>query len=405
MIEKLYGRGPYLAKVQAVTNERCNRCMGQNIYQDNQGVYYCLDCYDYGEISSRMSIYRYPRDIRRSRHRLTLDYALTKKQMEGADFLVDCYHERRDGFLQAVCGAGKTEMTFRLILEALENQQKVCFVIPRVAVLKEVVKRLRHHFPDTLVKALHEGHKDDALAPLLLATPQQLIRFYAEFDVMIVDEVDAYPLADNPFLKRLIDKALAHHGVALYMSATKTTHFSKWLKTTDTQVFEIPSRYHFRPLVVPEFQRVKGRRRLLRILSGLCEGHRQTLIFVPTLALGDSLRENLRERGYEVPFVSSRNQKTSPAIESFRRHEIRVLLTTTVLERGVTFADIDCVVVHADHKVFNKASLIQIAGRVGRIASFEDGTVKFIADGISKAMAMARKEIVWMNRKNEMQRL
>ena len=85
--------------------------------------------------------------------------------------------------------------------------------------------------------------------------------------------------------------------------------------------------------------------------------------------------------------------------------EFRVLITTTLLERGITFPDIDCIVLRAEHDVFNKSTLIQIAGRVGRAIGFENGSVIFYSKYLSKAMRQAKKEIQLMNKQNEMQNM
>ena len=73
------------------------------------------------------------------------------------------------------------------------------------------------------------------------------------------------------------------------------------------------------------------------------------------------------------------------------------LITTTILERGVTFRDIDVLVVGANHSVFNTASLVQIAGRVGRHADYPTGNVYFFHDQQTTAIKNARREIKRMN--------
>ncbi len=49
-----------------------------------------------------------------------------------------------------------------------------------------------------------------------------------------------------------------------------------------------------------------------------------------------------------------------------RNEELDFLITTTILERGVTFPGIDVIVLKADDEIFSAAALVQIAGRVGR---------------------------------------
>lgn len=57
--------------------------------------------------------------------------------------------------------------------------------------------------------------------------------------------------------------------------------------------------------------------------------------------------------------------------------EIEVMLTTTILERGVTFDRLDAIIIHAER--FNAESLIQMCGRVGRKPTDPVGRIWFIA--------------------------
>ena len=49
--------------------------------------------------------------------------------------------------------------------------------------------------------------------------------------------------------------------------------------------------------------------------------------------------------------------------------------------------------------MFSKESLIQISGRVGRIAEYENGEVIFISRYKSVSMKQCKKEIMSMNRR------
>ncbi|XMB71976.1 helicase-related protein [Mycoplasmatota bacterium WC30] len=405
MIEKLYKSGnDYIERVKAVTKDRCNRCLSSNIYRDGFGNYSCLDCYKYGEINDKMAIYRYSRKVNNTNHRIELDYQLSAPQIIGSKFLLDCYLSNQSAFLQAVCGAGKTEMTYQVILSALKENKKVCFVLPRVEVLKEVSKRFIKHFPNTNISVLYEGHKNYQDANLIFSTPQQLICFFKEFDLLILDEVDAFPYAKNDFLKRLVEKSLKRNSVVLYMSATISDEYQKMIDNKSILYHSIPSRYHRKPLVVPIFKRISNAKNyfktVLVFLSKNYEKHRQTLIFVPTVKLGEELKIKLNNLDIDCNFVSSKSADKNSVIKKFRRKEYIFLISTTVLERGVTFADIDCVVIQADHRVFSKETLIQISGRVGRKLEYTQGKVILYSEYISSKMKRAKKEILLMNRRN-----
>ncbi len=81
-----------------------------------------------------------------------------------------------------------------------------------------------------------------------------------------------------------------------------------------------------------------------------------------------------------------------------RDGELTILISTTILERGVTFPCVDVFVVEANHCLFTKSSLIQIGGRVGRSMDRPTGELLFFHDGLNVAIKKAIKEIKQMNK-------
>ena len=408
MIEKLTKEKNYIETIKAISKDKCNRCNSNILFKDNYGVYHCLECYNYGDITSEDNIYRYVRKIENIKHIVNLKFKLTKKQLEGSKFLVDCYSSNKAGYLQAVCGAGKTEMTYQVILTALNKNERVCLVLPRVEVLKEVSKRFKRDFPETKISVLYEGNKEYSKSSLILSTPQQLIYFYQEFDLMIIDEVDAFPYSSNLFLERLVIKSLKENGVILYMSATISKNFEKLINKGYIKRFTIPERYHQKDLIVPTFIKSKDEKHLKNILSTklfeYIKIEKQCLIFVPSIKLGKLIKEYLTSLNIMNNFIFSQKKYKLSIIKEFRRKDYLFLITTTILERGVTFENIDCIVLNSDNLIFNKETLIQISGRVGRSIKNFNGKVIFISKYISSSMNEAKKEIKEMNRRknNEM---
>ena len=238
MIQRIYDiEGKSSIKIPAVTKTICNRCLSKNIFIEND-IAYCLDCYTYGEISELNTLYRFNRDIEKTNHVLKMDFALTPLQEKGSEFLLNNFKLKKDCFLQAVCGAGKTEMTYRVILEALNQNLKIAFVIPRVEVLIELFNRFRVSFPKTKITLLYQENKSITNENLVLSTPQQLIHFHEEFDLIILDEADSFPYAGNTFLERLLKKSVKPTGNIFYMSATLTQD----IDLTSLEIFLIPAR-------------------------------------------------------------------------------------------------------------------------------------------------------------------
>lgn len=404
MIEKIYKQVGYINKIKAIETDICNRCLSKNIYTDAYGIKHCLDCYSYHEITDEMYLYRYVQFKEHKKHLLNLSYNLTDKQIDGSNFLVSCLNNNNFGFLQAVCGAGKTEMTFDVIIKALNDYKSVCFVTPRIEVLKEVYQRFKNYFPITTIKILFSENKDYENADLLFSTPQQLINFYQEFDLIILDEVDAYPYANNLKLERLVNKSLKDTGIILYMSATINKVFINQIKKGKLEYKSIVSRYHNLDLPVPKLKRFNNKtalnRKLLSLVQKKIKNLRSVIVFVPTINYGEELENFFIKNNIASEFISSKTVYRKHVIKSFRNKNFYVLIATTLLERGVTFKDIDCIVCNAEHKVFNKESLVQISGRVGRIKDFQEGNITFFYETLSKSIKNCIKEIKEMNRLN-----
>jgi len=81
-----------------------------------------------------------------------------------------------------------------------------------------------------------------------------------------------------------------------------------------------------------------------------------------------------------------------------RNQQIPGLLTTTILERGITIKNVQVAVVGAESRIFTSSALIQISGRVGRKADFPKGDIVFFHHGITAEMDEARNEILRLNK-------
>jgi competence protein ComFA len=124
------------------------------------------------------------------------------------------------------------------------------------------------------------------------------------------------------------------------------------------------------------------------------------IVYLSSINKVIKLKDVLASQGIESEVISSKTSYKKEVIKNFENQEITILLSTTILERGVTFKDLSVLVIEADNPVFNKASLIQIAGRVKRITDI--GEVIFMAKFKTKAMLDAIKEIKELNQKNDL---
>lgn len=95
--------------------------------------------------------------------------------------------------------------------------------------------------------------------------------------------------------------------------------------------------------------------------------------------------------------VSAQDLQRTEKVQLMRQRKIQYLITTTILERGVTLPDIDVIILGADHPNFTSRSLLQIAGRVGRKISRPTGLVLAIVSQPSWQVLVAQLTIKWLN--------
>ena len=100
---------------------------------------------------------------------------------------------------------------------------------------------------------------------------------------------------------------------------------------------------------------------------------------------------------YLCDAITSKSKNKDELALKMRKKELDVLFATTILERGITIPKVDVLILSSEHIVFNEASLIQIAGRVGRSMDCPTGTCLFLANSYSKEMKKCIQRIKWMN--------
>ena len=154
----------------------------------------------------------------------------------------------------AVCGAGKTEVLFEGIHGALQQGKRVCLATPRTDVVLELSPRLKMVFPNLTVATLYGGSEDRHVSALLtIATTHQLLRFYRAFDLIILDEVDAFPYSVDAPLQYAVEQARKPTSSIIYLTATPNEQWQKECRNGKQNVVTIPARFHRYSLPVPKF--------------------------------------------------------------------------------------------------------------------------------------------------------
>lgn len=299
---------------------------------------------------------------------INLSFELTPKQKEVSSQL--CETIERNVLFEAVCGAGKTECVLELIKDRLNKGLKVGWAIPRRQVVLELTSRLQKVFPSLSIIAVCEGYTTHLSADLVLFTTHQAFRYKNSFDVLILDEVDAFPYKGNHLLHHLISQTYKQQ--CIMMSATiphdlrKSMTQEKWPHIT---CYERPTQ---NPLTIPVQIKTLSWLMIFMIFK-LKPRQKKWLIFVPTI-----IQATRYARVLGCDSLTSKSNDKEKIIEKFSKAQQGLLVCTTILERGVTFINVHVMVIMAHHPVFDESSLVQIAGRVGRHKLYPKGDVFFI---------------------------
>ncbi|MBP7110935.1 MAG: DEAD/DEAH box helicase family protein [Firmicutes bacterium] len=358
----------------------------------------------------------------RKRHAAVLKYPLTPAQERASSFVRGWYRENTatEALIWAVCGAGKTEVSFSAMEEALNRGGRVMYAAPRRDVVAEIGERITASFPGSTCSSFYGGSpaKSRSLTDITVATTHQALRFYRCFDLTVLDEVDAFPYQGSRMLEHAVRSARRQGGKTLFMSATPSRGLMEAARRGDVPVARIPARHHGHPLPVPEVLELGAASDALlggaepavpeELASAVCEsldeGHAH-FVFVPRKAAAEAvakaLARSLESRGRagaKVGWSHSSDPGREAKRKSFATGDMDVLVCTSIMERGVTVPGCDVTVLGSDKEaVFDYRALVQMAGRAGRQQARPTGRVLFLCGRANGEMKEALGIIREMN--------
>jgi competence protein ComFA len=225
-----------------------------------------------------------------------------------------------------------------------------------------------------------------------------MYRYEHYFDVLIFDEVDAFPYAGDPVLKAMVKRAT--NGIIIYLSATFTQDELIQFKKEGGKVFQLFKRFHGFPIPTLQYKIhpffIKWFT-IIPLLHQLIKEKKPIFVFVPTIAIGQRLYRWLSLFMQDVSLAYSTIDQREAIVERFKKKTSGVLITTSILERGITMVGLQVIIFMADHPLFLTSTIIQMAGRVGRKKIDPNGNVILMVNKITSFMHAAQEKITIAN--------
>ncbi|WP_088227163.1 DEAD/DEAH box helicase family protein [Desulfosporosinus sp. FKB] len=395
---------------------QCQRCGAKDIkewpsFYGRAGT--CLSCMSLGSSTSLKAFYRDYRPLPEDTEKVDFrpHWKLTEAQGVAAEEILDFLKDSSEtkALLWAACGSGKTEVCFPSAAWALEQGKSVLFAAPRQDVINDVAPRLKRDFPGVAIQVL-TGNAPVKFqrGRVVLATTHQVLRFWQAFDLIVLDEMDAFPYQGNGALEWGLKHALRSNGKLLYLTATPSPEGLKEVHRGKMRLIRLPARHHRFPLPVPIIERFSQRfdpeRNPPSLRRDRFESLRhkgRILVFVPKISWIQPWINRFRQcfPEWKIDGSYSSDSERSVKLEKLRQGKFDLFLSTTILERGITLEGIQVVVLGADHPVFDERALVQMAGRVGRTRKDPGGYVLFMAHLETTAI---KKAIHWIEDQNRM---
>lgn len=368
--------------------KRCGNTDTKYFYKGSTG-WYCRKCVKFKRILLDEEVKSYEYDVTKESGDYRFEYELTKFQKNASSKCLELI-KNKDVLLKAVCGSGKTEITIETISNFLKQGLKVCYAISRKEVVIELHQRFSKIFSSSNVISVYGGHTKIKDSDLIICTTHQLFRYYKTFDLLILDEVDAFPLDGNETLMNIAINSCKGH--IIFSTATISPFLNKYLKKRNYETVALNIRPSLKPLIVPKVFYLPSIFSYISLYFYFKRMNNQCIVFVPRKSECEILYR-IYKHFYKVTYAYSELEDREKNIIDFKNKEYDFIFSTTVLERGITIKDVNVIVMFTHKSCFNENSLTQMTGRVGRNVLNPYGEAYIFTSFISKEIYKTVKHL------------
>lgn len=296
-------------------------------------------------------------------------------QKESVESIFEEWKEHKSTLIVQATGTGKTIVFAEVVKRLNTLNKKILILAHRAELLEQTQNKLTLFGIDSVLEKA-ENHADIGNDNIIVASIQsiskdnRLINYpHDYFDVIIIDE--AHHCASNTYLK-----VINYFDTAKLLGVTATPNRSDVRNISDifeTVAFSYNTRQaiddgYLSPILIRripitidlsnvrtscgDFLSSDLENTLMPYLSKIADelkekaGDRKTIIFTPTIAIGEQMADLLNEKGFNSCCVSSKNTKEERTniINKFHTGELNVVTNSMLWTEGFDEPSVDCII-------------------------------------------------------------
>ena len=183
----------------------------------------------------------------------------------------------------------------------------------------ELVKRIQKQFLIFNDYLVYGGHTECLEGQFIIYSKHQLYQHYPRmFDLLILDEYDAFPYRDNEVLENILMNSIK--GNYVFMSAT--------IESGDVPILQ---RFHHQPLPIPTCKVMGNFMMLCHLVYQLKKYQKDKtgISFVPRIEMTRQVQKFLKFFSIKSHCATSKEKNIHQSLEMIKSHEIDVIVCAT----------------------------------------------------------------------------
>lgn len=323
--------------------------------------------------------------------KMRLPYPLTNDQDKAVDGICASLRSPKpmDGLLSGDVGTGKT-LAFLLPMVSAHKAGKRCFLLtPNLLLISQVEKELRKFFPDVPVATVRgkKGKKggvegDDPLASIVIGSTALIGAMEKGLigpkpDFLVIDEQHKFSVEQREFLCDTHTNKLEATATPIPRTAALATHGAHDLFL----LRDVPVKKSIHSEI---FTKDEGKKAGQLVIEALKRGEQAAVIY-PLVTTSSDEEGKPKEDPKKAVSNAAQNwsryvpmdqiavlhgklkdEEKNEILDAFRRGEKRLLLSSIVIEVGVTLPELKTLMV-TDADRFGVVTLHQLRGRLARL--------------------------------------